>query len=58
MSISFIEGNSFSKVVTVDYFPLYVLFTEEEPDLLRHYDIVKRPTDCIEFACDTIPIAY
>ena len=37
---------------------MYVLFTEEEPDLLRHYDIVKRPTDCIEFACDTIPIAY
>lgn len=52
MSISFIEGNSFSKVVTADYFPLYVLFTEEEPDLLRHYDIAKRPTDCIEFACD------
>lgn len=52
MSISFIEGNSFSRVVTVDYFPLYVLFTEEEPDLLRHYDIAKRPTDCIELACD------
>ena len=52
MSISFIEGNSFSKVITADYFPLYVLFTEEEPDLLCHYDIAKRPTDCIEFACD------
>ncbi len=52
MSISFIEGNSFSKVVMADYFPMYVLFTEEEPDLLRHYDIAKRPTDCIEFACD------
>lgn len=52
MSIRFIEGSSYSKVVTADYFPLYVLFAEEEPDLLRHYDIVKRPTDCIEFACD------
>lgn len=52
MSIVFIEGNSFSKVVTANYFPLYILFTEEEPDLLRHYDIVKRPTDCIELACD------
>ena len=39
-------------MATADYFPLYVLFTEEEPDLLRHYDIAKRPTDCIEFACD------
>lgn len=52
MSISFIEGSSFSKVITADYFPLYVLFIEEEPDLLRHYDIAKRPTDCIEFACN------
>ena len=39
-------------MATADYFPLYVLFTEEEPDLLCHYDIAKRPTDCIEFACD------
>ena len=46
-----IEGNSFSKEVMADYFPLYVLFTEVEPDLLRHYDIAKRPTYCIEFAC-------
>lgn len=52
MSITFTEGKSFSEVVLRDYFPLYVLFAEKEPDLLRHFDIVKDPTDCIEFACD------
>ena len=52
MSVNFVEGGSSSKTLLMDYFPLYMLFTEEEPDLLRHFNIIKHPSDCIEFACD------
>lgn len=52
MAVQFIEESSSSKIVLRDFFPLYVLFSEEESDLLHHFDMVKFPTDCIEFACD------
>ena len=47
-----IEEEVSSQIALMDYFPLYMLFAKEEPDLLHHYNIIKRPTGCFEFACD------